>query len=157
MHNLITSFYHIITCKILDTYSRTMSPVTENVSIWGIHQLPSFPTCDNGNRTGFRKVLFYIWVEDGWNPNKRVRLFCNMIHHLQSPIAMISPFFVNTRAHCWIIFRDNEILALGYSLHKNQVVTCLCSQRTLTSEKTLWYFILLSQSIQILPVAGRWC
>ena len=85
------------------------------------------------------------------------RLFCNMIHHLQSPIAMISPFFVKTRAHCWIILRDNEILALGYSLHKNQVVTCLCSQRTLTSEKTLWYFILLSQSIQILPVAGRWC
>ena len=51
----------------------------------------------------------------------------------------------------------SSLLGPNILLNTRQVVTCLCSQRTLTSEKTLWYFILLSQSMQILSVAGRWC
>ena len=43
----INLFYHTITCKILDSHYRTMDPITENVSFYGIHQLRSFPTRDN--------------------------------------------------------------------------------------------------------------
>jgi hypothetical protein len=73
------------------------------------------------------------------------RLFWNIIHNLPSPI-----FFVNTRAGCWILFGDSEILALIYSIYKSQVVTCVCSQRTLTSEKT---FIAVREYAD--PLSGR--
>jgi len=101
----------------------------------------------------------YEWKRDGI---KKGIWFWNMIHHLQGPLTMISPFFVNTKAHCWVPIRDSKIMALRLCYSVLQYVTVCYCMLLYTWKPSCYKFVLtedtdFGENVVVLYIAVTEC